>query len=94
MVNWPGEVVHHDAIASERAAFTFEELTTMLGDAGLTDLEHVCARPLGEYQVHWAYGRDRSEPVNGLWHEVSLPPGTELVTRIVLSSFPRELWRS
>lgn len=94
MVNWPGEVVQHDAIASERAAFTFEELTTMLGDAGLTDLEHVRARPLGEYQVHWAYGHDRPGPVSGLWRDTPLPPGTELVTRIVLSSFPRELWRS
>jgi tRNA (cmo5U34)-methyltransferase len=94
MVNWPGEVVHHDAVASERAAFTFEELTTMLGDAGLTDLEHVRARPLGEYQVHRAYGRDRSEPVTGLWRDTPLPPGTGLLTRIALSSFPRELWRT
>lgn len=94
MVNWPGKVVHHDALASEAAAFTFEELTRMLAQAGLSDLEHIRARPLGEYQVHRAAGRDGSPSGSRLWHDAPLPPGTELVTRIALSSFPREVWRS
>lgn len=93
IVNWPGPVVHHDALASEQAAFTVEEVTAMLDSAGLTDLDHARSRPLGEYQVHWAARRDRATPVTGLWHESPPPPGTGLLKRIALSSFSRSLWR-
>lgn len=93
IVKWPGPVVHNDAIASEQAAFTNGELTAMLEHAGLTDVEHVRSRPLGEYQVHWAAGRGQAAPVTGLWRDSPLPPGTGLLKRIALSSFPRSLWR-
>ena len=93
MVNWPGPAVHHDALASEQAAFTFEELTAMLKRARLTDLKRVRSRPLGEYQVHAAPGRDKAPPVTGVWKDSPLPPGTALLTRIALTSFPRSLWR-
>jgi tRNA (cmo5U34)-methyltransferase len=93
IVNWPGPVVHHDALASEQAAFTMEELTAMLERAGLIDLEHVRSRPLGEYQAHWAARRDQATPVTGLWQDSPLPHGTGLLKRIALSSFPRSLWR-
>jgi tRNA (cmo5U34)-methyltransferase len=94
IVNWPGTAVHHDALASEQAAFTLDELTAMLERAGLTDIEHVRSRPLGEYQVHRAAGRDQAAPVTGLWQDSPLPPGTDLLRRIALSSFPRSLWRA
>jgi SAM-dependent methyltransferase len=84
----------HDALASERAAFTVAELTELLRDAGLGDLEHMRARPLGEYQVHRAAGRAGSAPGAGLWRDVRMPPGTRLATRIVRSSFPRALTRA
>jgi tRNA (cmo5U34)-methyltransferase len=93
IVKWPGTVVHHDALASEQAAFTMEELTAMLEAAELPDLEHVRARPLGEYQVHWTAGRDRAAPVTGLWHDSPPVPGARLLERVALSSFPRSLWR-
>jgi SAM-dependent methyltransferase len=93
IVNWPGPVVHHDALASEQAAFTIEELTAMLERAGLADLEHVRSRPLGEHQVHWAAGRDQATPVTGVWQDSLPPPGTGLLRRIALSSFRLSLWR-
>jgi tRNA (cmo5U34)-methyltransferase len=93
IVNWPGPVVHHDALASEQAAFTIEELTAMRERAGLTGIDHVRSRPLGEYQVHWAAGRDQATPTTGLWQDSPLPPGTGLLRRIALSSFPGSLWR-
>ena len=92
IVNWPGPVVHHDALASEAAGYTFEEMTQMLEQAGLADLEHVRSRPLGEYQVHRGLARERAAPVTGVWHDTPLPPGTGLLKRLALSSFPRSLW--
>jgi SAM-dependent methyltransferase len=94
MLNWPGPVVHSDAIESERAAFSETELTTLLERAGLGDLEHVRSRPLGEFQVHWAAGRDQPAPVTGLWREALLPREMRLLTAIALRSFPRSLTRA
>jgi tRNA (cmo5U34)-methyltransferase len=85
----PGPVLLHDGIASERAAFTAWELTEFLEDAGLGDLQHIRSRPLGEYQVHWAAGRAPAAPA--AWRDVPLPPGTQLLTRMVRQSFPRSL---
>lgn len=93
MLELPGPVVREDGIASERAAFTLRELTTLLERAGLGELEHVRSRPLGEYQVHWAPGRREAPAASGLWRDVPLPPGTSLATRIVLQSLPRSLTR-
>jgi SAM-dependent methyltransferase len=93
MITWPGPVVHNDAIASERAAFTQAELTTLLERAGLDDLQHVRSRPLGEYQVHWAAGRDQPPPATRPWRDAPLPRDTRLLTRMILQSFPRSLTR-
>jgi SAM-dependent methyltransferase len=87
----PGPVFLEDGIASERAAFTFSELTALLEHAGLGDLGHARSRPLGEYQVHCAPGRDRLP--HGVWHDVPLPHGLGLATRVFLRSFPRSLTR-
>jgi hypothetical protein len=92
LVTVPGSVFLRDAIASERAAFTFAELTELLGRAGLGDLEHASAGPLGEYQLHWIGGRDVG-PV-GSWLGCPLPPGTRLATRVIQRSFPRALTRT
>lgn len=94
MINWPGPVVHSDAIESERAAFTYDEMTRLLERAGLDDLEHVRARPLGEGQAHWAPNRDHPEPVTGQWRDRPLPPGTGLIARIAQQSYPRALSRT
>jgi len=94
MINWPGPVVHSDAIESERAAFSEAELTTLLERAGLDDLQHVRSRPLGEQQAHWAPSRDRPTPVTGLWRAVPVPREARLLTRMALQSFPRSLTRT
>jgi SAM-dependent methyltransferase len=91
MINWPGPVVHSDAIESERAAFSFSELTAMLERAGLADLQHVRARPLGESQLHWAFAREHPEPVSGLWHDNPLPREQRLLVRMAVQSYPRSL---
>jgi SAM-dependent methyltransferase len=91
MVDWPGPVVHNDAIESERAAFSQEEMQRLLDEAGLTDLHHARSRPFGEQQVHWVEGRGKPFPNTGLWHDVSLPRDTRLLVQFALVSFPRSL---
>jgi SAM-dependent methyltransferase len=93
MISWPGPAVLSDAIHSEESAFSFEEMTQLLDKAGLGDLEHVRSRPLGEYQAHWAPGKDRPYPVTGLWQEEPLSRETRLLARTVDLSFPRSLTR-
>jgi SAM-dependent methyltransferase len=87
-----GPLFVRDAIASERAAFTLAELTGLLDQAGLGDLRHAAARPLGEYQVHWAPTRRAGAP--GVWHDVPLPRGTRLSTQLTRRSFPSALMRA
>ncbi len=63
---------HRDALASEAAAWTHDELTDALAQAGLDDLHHGISRP-PLLQVHWALA---SEPKRtgqeGVWHEVAM----------------------
>lgn len=93
-INWPGPVVHSDAIESERAAFSAAELASLLERAGLGDLRHVRSRPLGEFQVHWAPAHDHPEPMTGLWRDRPLPREFRLLARLALQSFPRSLTRA
>jgi hypothetical protein len=87
----PGAAFVQDAIASERAAFTFIELTDLLQRAGLGDLQHACAGPLDEYQLHWAPGHRPGEPSR--WQTMPLPRDTRLLTWILSRSFPSALTR-
>jgi tRNA (cmo5U34)-methyltransferase len=45
--------VRTDAVASEAAAWTVEEMRAMLTDAGLAELQCAQSRPLGLYQAWW-----------------------------------------
>ena len=94
MINWPGPVVHSDAIESERAAFSEAELRGLLDGAGLGDLQCVRSRPLGELQVHWAAGRDQPSPVSGLWRDTPVPRQARLLALMAVASFPRSLTRT
>jgi ubiquinone/menaquinone biosynthesis C-methylase UbiE len=91
VVEVPGTVFLYDAIASERAAFTLTELTSLLRRAGLRDLQHARAGPLGEYQLHWAPAQHARPP--GRWYDVPFPRGTRLATHILRQSFPHNLVR-
>lgn len=74
ILTWPGEVILHDAIASEAAAFTSEELKAMLKGAGLGELQQGRSRPLGELQVAWAESREGLPAASDLWRDSPLPP--------------------
>jgi SAM-dependent methyltransferase len=89
LVKLPGPRFLHDGVASERAAFTFNETVGLLEQAGLGDLQHAV---IGPFQVHWAVGR-RTTP-RGHWNEAPLPRGPRLVTRSVVRAFPRALIRT
>jgi SAM-dependent methyltransferase len=91
LVEMPGPAFHADTLASERAAYTTTELADLARAAGLSGLNTLCARPLGEYQVHWAAASGRPIPGAGQWNEVPLPSGTRLAYRLIASSFPRSL---
>jgi SAM-dependent methyltransferase len=91
LVRVPGPVVLEDGIASERAAFTLAELTRLLEGAGLGGLQHVRSRPLGEYQVHCAEGRDGNASSPGRWRDFPLPDGIAGQTRRTRRAFPRSL---
>lgn len=87
------DVFRKDAIASERAAFTLAELTERLSKAGLGDLEHHLARPLGENQAHLAERRgEPAAPVK--FRDVPYPRGTRWLTALTTSGFPQRLTRN
>jgi tRNA (cmo5U34)-methyltransferase len=50
------EVLRLDAIASEAAAFTIDELAQEFGAAGLPDLRSGHSTPLRYLQAHWSFG--------------------------------------
>src|SRR2546421_479951 len=77
----PGAAFLHDGIASERAAFTFAELTDLVQRSGLQALQHSRAGGLGEFQLHWVAGREGGRA--GRWYDIPLPPGSRLATRII-----------
>jgi tRNA (cmo5U34)-methyltransferase len=85
LVHLPGLAHQRDSIASERAAFTFTELSTLLRHAGFVDLRHERSRLVGEYQRHWVGPRQEVRPAR--WHDVPLPKGTRLATRMIARAF-------
>jgi SAM-dependent methyltransferase len=88
----PGEAFLRDAIASERASFTFEECSGLLQQAGLGDLQHARAGLLGEYQLHWTAAREIG--ARGRWRRARLPRGTRLAVSVLRRSFPGSLMRA
>jgi tRNA (cmo5U34)-methyltransferase len=63
---------HRDALASEAAAWTHDELTQALAQTGLDDLHHGISRP-PLLQVHWALAREPERAgQKGVWHEVAM----------------------
>ena len=58
-------ILRNDAIASEAAAFTAEELSVELAAAGLGDVRSGFARPLPYLQAYWLPGAhgERNDPI-------------------------------
>lgn len=70
-----------DALASERAGWSFDELTDSLERAGLGELRHSLASPLPVLQLHWAPARGAAPGGDEeLWREVQLPLGVRFDT--------------
>lgn len=90
MIEMPGPVFEADTLASERAAYSPQELGALIGRAGLSDLISMRARPLGEYQV-WRTAPSEDLLPPPAWRPVVLPAGTRVATQIVARSFPRSL---
>jgi hypothetical protein len=79
-----------DAVASEAAAWTVEEMRAMLSDAGLTGMHGSRARPLGMYQAWWARGTRATDPP--LWIRPPMSEGAAHLadrTAAVMSNLPR-----
>lgn len=74
-----------DSLASERAAWSLEELTRAAEGADLPDLHHCLTRPLRSWQVHWAHARDRSD---GTGHAEWLKRADVAILRAVFGGLP------
>jgi cyclopropane fatty-acyl-phospholipid synthase-like methyltransferase len=72
-----------DGVASERAAWTFDELTHALERAELGHLHHALMSPLHVFQIHWARAIGVTDDTDQrLWREVQLPLRSRLETAI------------
>ena len=77
-----------DGVASERAAWSWDELTDALERAGLGELHHSLASPLPVLQIHWAPSRTAANGSDeGLWRELELPRGVRFDTAVWRRSF-------
>ena len=77
-----------DGVASERAAWSFADLTDALERAGLGDLRHLLASPLPVLQIHWARARGAVDGNDeDLWRELELPRGVRFDTAVWRRSF-------
>lgn len=81
-------VLKQDALASERAAFSWQDLTEQLDRAGLNDLHHARMRVWQAYQLHWAAHRDGKASGHRAWQEIPLPSARRADTKLFLGMFP------
>jgi tRNA (cmo5U34)-methyltransferase len=81
-------VLKQDALASERAAFSWAELTEQLDRAGLADLRRARMRVWQAYQLHWAAHRDGKPSGHRSWQEIPLPSARRADTKLFLGMFP------
>ncbi len=76
-----GAQVRKDALASEAAAWTRDELREMLTAAGLTDLHESYDRVLQTYQVWWSPGKRAAHAP--AWGQPSIPRDAAKVARLL-----------
>lgn len=79
-----------DSIASERAAFSTQELTDLCDKAQLHGMHHAQAGLLGEFQLHWSApsGITAAAPPR---QKGRAPGGSRLTAYAIQRSFPRAL---
>lgn len=87
----PGPAAKRDALASERAALTFEELRAHLDAAGLGNLKGAVGRRLGMYQCHWARRETVADADSGTWQNASLAWNLRALSALMRLEFPTVL---
>ncbi len=73
-----GPYLRRDAVASEAAAFTYDELSASLERVGLADVHGGCARPIAWQQAHWAAAAGREPRAAGLLRDSQLERSARL----------------
>lgn len=69
--------LERDSIASEAAAWSFSELTSMLSDAGLADVKHRRSFPFTGFQMHWSPPRPAGwKNGDANWQSLPMPLST------------------
>lgn len=68
--------LERDTIASEAAAWSYDELEHMLSDSGLADLKHRRSFPFAGFQMHWSPPRPAGwKNGDAEWQELPMPLG-------------------
>lgn len=76
------EIARRDALASEAAAFTIEELQDRLQDVGMEDMRLGYAVPLRVWQIHWAPVADGRPAGTERWTDVPLDPAAARLAKV------------
>ena len=76
------ELTRGDAIASEAAAFTIEELREQLDAAGFADLRVAHSTPFRVRQIHWAPSPAGPASTSGTWVARPLPREAAVLARL------------
>ena len=78
-----------DAIASERAAFSIDEMKRQLDRAGLGEVEDGHSRPLPSYQLYWSARSGGDQDAHSEWIDVPLPTGAHRDWKMLDAGFTR-----
>ena len=87
----PGHAATRDGIASERAAFTYEELRGHLNGAGLGELRGAWGRLVGMYQCHWIRGGRAFVADNRAWKDAPLAWNLRALAALMAREFPADV---
>ncbi|REJ65581.1 MAG: class I SAM-dependent methyltransferase [Planctomycetota bacterium] len=76
-----------DAIASEAAAFTYQEFIAAASTTGLTDLLSGYARPLAWQQAHWQQAANHAPQPSRCWRPIPLKGSARLDAALLRFGF-------
>jgi tRNA (cmo5U34)-methyltransferase len=87
----PGPAATRDGLASERAAFTYEELRGHLAATRLGDLRGARSRLTGMYQCHWIRGGHAFGADNRAWKDAPLAWNLRALAALMARDFPADV---
>jgi tRNA (cmo5U34)-methyltransferase len=82
-----GPVLTRDALASERAAFSVDELRRGLVEAELADLSDARTRPFRAYQLHWCARGTGIPDGQSNWIDLPLPKAVRRDWKVLEATF-------